>query len=869
MKLFPITRQRLNTLLYYILCISLLLFASACGDTDHSSSGTGSISFSVEWHGAPTIKGAAGSTVARALDCVALGVATVEAEIYDENNNYLVSGGPWNCSEHAGTIENVPEGSNRKAVILGKDSSGDIIYQGEQTGIVVYAGQTTNAGTITVSATSTISAPTGVNATAEDGQVTISWNSVSGATSYNIYWATWSGVSKTNYEDTTNLGSSINPDTTIFESVLSYNGHTYAVTKDSMTWEEANTLSDQHGGYLVTINDAQENSFLIQNYLSFLSELWIGYNDKDNEGTWVWTNGETSIYTNWATSEPNDVNGEDCGQIYSSGLWNDLPCINTTYAIVEWEPVAATSYTHTGLTNGTTYYYVVTATNDYGESGESSEVNATPGTSQPPTEGLVAYYPFNGNANDESGNGNHGTVKGATLTTDRFGNANSAYNFDGVDDWISLGDPSILQITSDLTITAWIFLEQGEVTNHIFSRRSTNCGAIGYQIGHETNGLYFSSGNNAAVPSNISVSENQWVFIAVVFNDALNTVDFYVDNQKLLGQDVVDLGNPANADIQIGQANGCSLSTLFDGVIDDIRVYNHTLSEAEIQALYNPSSSANRLPDTGQTQSFTSTFGEDSDYEINLPSYTDNGDGTITDNVTGLMWQKEDDNTARTWDDANSYCNDLTLASYTDCRLPSKKELMSIVDYGTYNPSIDTAYFPGTNASSYWSSTTYAGGSSYAWCGYFDYGRIGYDYKSYIADVRCVRGQELSFGNLTDNGDGTVTDANTGLMWQQGEGGQKTWEDAISYSEGLSLAGYTDWRLPNIKELESITDDTLYNPTIDTNFFPGAHASPYWSSTTYASDSSLAWYVTSKVATSTPATYKFHISYLRCVRAGQ
>ncbi len=406
MKFFPITRQRLNTLLYYILCISLLLFASACGDTDHSSSGTGSISFSVEWHGAPTIKGAAGSIVTRALDCVASGVATVEAEIYDENNNHLVSGGPWNCSEHAGTIENVPEGSNRKAVILGKDSSGDIIYQGEQTGIVVYTGQTTNAGTITVSATSTISAPTGVNATAGDGQVTISWNSVSGATSYNIYWATWSGVSKTNYEDTTNLGSSINPDTTIFESVLSYNGHTYAVTKDYMlTWEEAKTLSNQHGSYLVTINDAQENSFLTQNYLSFLSELWIGYNDKDNEGTWVWTNGETSIYTNWATSEPNDVNGEDCGQIYSSGLWNDLPCINTTYAIVEWEPVAATSYTHTGLTNGTTYYYVVTATNDYGESGESSEVSATPTASAILDSVVFDEAIYYGGSGEEKGTG--------------------------------------------------------------------------------------------------------------------------------------------------------------------------------------------------------------------------------------------------------------------------------------------------------------------------------------------------------------------------------------------------------------------------------------------------------------------------------
>jgi len=85
-----------------------------------------------------------------------------------------------------------------------------------------------------------------------------------------------------------------------------------------------------------------------------------------------------------------------------------------------------------------------------------------------------------------------------------------------------------------------------------------------------------------------------------------------------------------------------------------------------------------------------------------------------------------------------------------------------------------------------------------------------------------------------DNGDGTVTDANTGLMWQQGEAGSMNWEDAITCCEGLSLAGYTDWRLPNIKELESITDDSLYNPPIETNYFPEAHTSHYWSSTIFA-----------------------------------
>ncbi len=121
---------------------------------------------------------------------------------------------------------------------------------------------------------------------------------------------------------------------------------------------------------------------------------------------------------------------------------------------------------------------------------------------------------------------------------------------------------------------------------------------------------------------------------------------------------------------------------------------------------------------------------------------------------------------------------------------------------------------------------------------------------------------------FTDNGNGTVTDSRTGIIWQQGEPGYMTWDSALSYCEGLSLGGNTDWRLPNIKELESITDDTRYNPAIDTTFFPGAYASGYWSSTTIAGNPSFAWGV---------YFYSGHVYYrakgpsyyVRCVRGGQ
>jgi hypothetical protein len=123
-------------------------------------------------------------------------------------------------------------------------------------------------------------------------------------------------------------------------------------------------------------------------------------------------------------------------------------------------------------------------------------------------------------------------------------------------------------------------------------------------------------------------------------------------------------------------------------------------------------------------------------------------------------------------------------------------------------------------------------------------------------------------GDFTDNSDGTVTDSHTGLMWQQGEAGSMNWESAITYCEGTSLAEYTDWRLPNIKELRSIVDDSLYDPSIDTNYFPNAYASYYWSSTTDVSDTPTAWIV--DFNDGCVSSYnKSNGYYVRCVRGGQ
>ena len=115
-----------------------------------------------------------------------------------------------------------------------------------------------------------------------------------------------------------------------------------------------------------------------------------------------------------------------------------------------------------------------------------------------------------------------------------------------------------------------------------------------------------------------------------------------------------------------------------------------------------------------------------------------------------------------------------------------------------------------------------------------------------IAGLLCISPSVLA--SFHDNGNGTVSDTSTGLMWQQDtarDGGGNydlmNWEEALAYCEGLSLGGHTDWRLPNIKELDFLVDLSRYNPSINTVYFPNTLASNYWSSTTGADYTDGAW----------------------------
>jgi hypothetical protein len=360
-------------------------------------------------------------------------------------------------------------------------------------------------------------------------------------------------------------------------------------------------------------------------------------------------------------------------------------------------------------------------------------------------------------------------------------------------------------------------------------------------------------------------------------------------------------------------------------------------------------SAAPSLPATGQTKPYPADRAGDHTGAVSVPDdgqvqagaalrYRDNGDGTITDLNTGLMWEKKcaacgdlhdlqgryrwsGDGKAETiWDwlgRVNSE-GEHGFAGHSDWRMPNVRELVSIVDYGALLPAVGSE-FRGercahactdvteagcscTDDGEYWSSTTFADFPAHALVVYFGMGLVNDRVKTGLHYVRAVRagglpatGQTTSYRSATtgasgamtavpddgrlragrppafrDNGDGTVTDLGTGLMWEKkcdgcgglhdagldlrwsGDGDPTVWDwQARVNAEGRGgFAGHSDWRVPNVKELQSIVDYERFNPAVSRTFDGDrcgrgctdlgkpqcscTGMSAYWSSTTLA-----------------------------------
>ncbi len=334
-------------------------------------------------------------------------------------------------------------------------------------------------------------------------------------------------------------------------------------------------------------------------------------------------------------------------------------------------------------------------------------------------------------------------------------------------------------------------------------------------------------------------------------------------------------------------------------------VSNKTYLALTVSALLSTSTFASTLTtpivDTSQTQCYGkksssrcsssgSYTGQDAQYRGNQPSYSNNGDGTVSDQVTRLMWTQTTDTNGDgkidaddklSYEEALQYVSTLRTAGYDDWRLPSIKELYSLVLFDGQDPSglnssgkvnlipfIDGRYFA-MNAgdtqsgerlidSQFVSSTKYVSTTmnkdeTVFGVNFID-GRIkGYGIESPRGGkktfyVLAVRGNsEYGVNQFSDNGNGSITDAATSLVWQKSDSQQSMdFPSALEYCEALSVAGSSDWRLPNVKELQSIVDytsspattnspsiDPIFSSTQIENEAKQSDYANYWSSTTH------------------------------------
>lgn len=216
---------------------------------------------------------------------------------------------------------------------------------------------------------------------------------------------------------------------------------------------------------------------------------------------------------------------------------------------------------------------------------------------QIPTTGLVAYFPFNGNANDNSGNGNNGTVNGASLISDRFGNANSAYMFNGSNQWIDVANVASLNPSTQLSISVWVESTATQGNSGIIGKwnnfnGSTGSGQEQYVILANNQGVNFitktSVQKTVTEPAAIYNNGN-WHHFVGVWNGS--TMKLYRDN--VLVSSIAQTGSiPIFAqNLEIGryaggQGTGAN-QNYFNGKIDDIRIYNIAVDSIGINALYN------------------------------------------------------------------------------------------------------------------------------------------------------------------------------------------------------------------------------------------------------------------------------------------
>lgn len=250
----------------------------------------------------------------------------------------------------------------------------------------------------------------------------------------------------------------------------------------------------------------------------------------------------------------------------------------------------------TGLNINTPYYVRAYATNSKGTAYGNELSFTSKALSISLGEGLLAYYPFTGNADDNSGNKNNGTISGASLTSDKFGHVNNAYYFNGSNNYISLKPATSFVGLNTYSISLW---EKPTTMTYngggmIYCLGSTTYGPVHGLTYQPGNSLFAGSYNTGGNPiqsysSSCCFSPNEWIYVVVTRD--INTINLYINGTKIPPQgssatnnQIADYGPGPFAAI-LGGRSSLDYQYFFTGIIDEVRIYNRVLTASEILEL--------------------------------------------------------------------------------------------------------------------------------------------------------------------------------------------------------------------------------------------------------------------------------------------
>lgn len=394
------------------------------------------------------------------------------------------------------------------------------------------------------------------------------------------------------------------PSSEEYTSIGTFGSSRYYLSNNAAFWNDAKVAAEAIGGHLAVIHSQEENDFLSDNVSG---GAWIGLTDQNFEGEFSWVDGSPLDYDNWNTGEPNGGATENYLEFIDDGTWNDLTDGEVQY-IVE-VPF------HSGVLNMNGYTIdvdlpfgtdpsslVATYTvSDNASARVNSVANQNSITSNDFTnpvvfsvvaedqsaqnwvvtttvdDGLLAFYPFNNNANDESVNSNNATVNGATITTDRFDIADRAYNFNGTSDFIEISNVDFVGGSNQVTVSFWVNTNSNSKFQDVLNYGNlrayiTDGGILAVQL--------FLDGT--ANPISEVITPSQWQHF--VFTHGDNTSRLYKDGVMVMEETNTGIIDLYSGTSFVGSGNG---SNFMDGSIDDIRLYDRAISSAEVLGLYN------------------------------------------------------------------------------------------------------------------------------------------------------------------------------------------------------------------------------------------------------------------------------------------